>query len=604
MEGVPAAQERPKDMTWAELRRFVEDVYEFRYAQDVEKLKVEAAERFEPEQAERSNSAIQARPLPQDSAISGQTHEGLAEDGAAVVLDVVRSTEMHRESLVGAEMFGRFLEERYDEKDLLFYLHARTVVQRLTRLDPRSGWSPVGSGLPNKQLHEERHLGAPAPSKAIPAIVDAKLAVQITRECVKQRALQDRVFAERLDPWMVAQGRADIEIDTFLQIITEEYHCSREACESPHEIEDGAQEERALLEAGHEPGIGESPPTHGLGLQQADLCQDPGVQMLADEIGHSMSSKLKAQGVTGLKPQEIAAWSVQMAAKRSRCVGKRRDSFKSHCSSGNSSGYSVTMEVMRKTWKQVYASAGKPRSKGRGIPTGSSTFTQGTPIYGGGGQLTTVDAETPDGTPGDGDDPSPVEELMQAVHSSLESATARLAGEAAKAAMVVAGADIEEEELAQLLTEHLAPIADRLLEALVNNDYEAWLDILGVNEDDAEGPRRQQFESLRTDFLEALSVELTQDVLLRICGLVLSADEFQAMARELAQGLVAGSPTPYTEESVATQGRHEAYGDFDDLVGASPGASEGDLGASDDHATPADGHRGPAALGAFAFDEQ
>jgi len=635
MEDVPAAQERPKDMSWAELRRFIEDVYEFRYTQDVEKLKVEAAVTTAPNMMSpnRRNARIaQAIPdnFPKTVLTMAKHTKGLPKMVHQLCWSVARSTDIHRDSIIGAEMFGRFLEEFYDVKDLLFYLYVRTVIQRLTKLDPRSGWNPIGAGLPNKHLHDERHLWAPAPSKAIPATVDARLAIRITRECVKQRSLQERILVERLDPWMQSQGRADMDIDDFLQVLTEEYHFSRGTYGVPGEILDSVQEEKVaeflawvrfhgggsleqvfseldlnqngivsrsefisvlreknyrgdpmqiwqVLDANGSGRMGkqefvnlgaaaaawdEAPEEEALsdGVQrksteQIDPMQimsthlDPGVQRMADEIAQRMDSRLSAQGVTGLRPQDIAAWSVQMALRRNKCAGHRKDSFKSLCSNRNSSGYAVTMEVMQKTWREVYGDNPRAGKFGR-LLTGESMFTQETGRSDADSIRAADDLETPLETPG-GDDASAVSELMEAVHHSLEQATAQFVGAIARDVLASAGADIEEELLSQPLTEQLAPVADSLLEALVNDDYGAWLEILGVDasQDDGNGSRQLHFEDLRREFSEAIASELTEDVLMQICGLVLSAEELQALAHEIAQSLMSGSPTERAEDS-------------------------------------------------------
>jgi len=602
--------------------------------------------------------------------------------------NMARSLDELRTEFVGAEIFGRFLEESYDVKDLLFYLHARSSVKRVLRLDPRNGWIPIGNGLPNRPLEEDR--GVQSVGKAMPRTIDAQLAIRIVRDCVASKALQDRVFLERLDPWMKANSTVHIDIDSFLQMLTEEYHNSRADFAIPGDILDHVQEakvseflgwirfalggdlqavfneldmdesgittrsefvtmvnrmgyrgdaseiweimdrsatgqigRREFLALGgaslaeiegsfsDEAGTGTNDEIsdediadgdHGAnggatcdrpGLQRMaktktqrskraksdympDFNLEPEVQREAESIAQRLEASLQANKLQGIRKQETYAWAAQIALRR-HSMGPRgarapRGSVRTQCSHGDQSGYVVSMEVMRKTWNDMYCrerveAAHKPSPYASHDSLAKDVLE---PRRRGGllqSRLPSTMSESVAGPSADA--------LMEAVHSALYQATRTVAHDAAHAVVVSTGLNARVRDLAAYLLEHLTPVADALLETLVHNDFGEWTRLLQIGElsDDpaAAVKRKLHFDHLRSSYQHALSHELTKDVLLRICNLVLSTEDMKAFARRIAEAAV----PQFAARGIQSPAQDPTLGTLDGLYDDDDGIPDG-----------------------------
>jgi ligand-binding SRPBCC domain-containing protein len=96
---------------------FIEDLYTARFLKDTSYFKA---------QLKKGADEISEKPFP--SFIYEYLKKKYKNNKMTVLqnaLDLVNSVEFHKESLVEAILFGRFLSRQYDTRDLVFFLYTR-----------------------------------------------------------------------------------------------------------------------------------------------------------------------------------------------------------------------------------------------------------------------------------------------------------------------------------------------------------------------------------------------------------------------------------------------------------------------------------------------
>jgi hypothetical protein len=126
-----------RPVTW--LMRMVEDLYEARYAKDIESLR-----RAGPEGDGGGEDA--SPPFPDFVAGFLERKYGVGGVAAQHCWDLLYTAHTLRREVLAVETFARFMEESYDADDLLFYLYARSTVQKELGVSLGKHWVEGGRG--------------------------------------------------------------------------------------------------------------------------------------------------------------------------------------------------------------------------------------------------------------------------------------------------------------------------------------------------------------------------------------------------------------------------------------------------------------------------
>jgi len=173
------------------LIRFADEVYDARYEKDSAFIKNEA-----------SNDGVAKLPqtFPDFVYEFAAKRYGLKALVSTNCWGMVSSVELQRGQHAGIDLYGKFLEETYDATDLLFFLFARSAIERVTGQD---------TGDKNKEDGEDK-AKTKAKVKSVksvtPPALEAKQVYQVVKMAIdsKRQDLRDLVI-RRLDTIMAAR---------------------------------------------------------------------------------------------------------------------------------------------------------------------------------------------------------------------------------------------------------------------------------------------------------------------------------------------------------------------------------------------------------------
>jgi len=586
---LPPITQLPKPMHRSEFARFLEDLYAARYMQDAQQLRAEAA----GEGGEAGTSHPPRFPIFVVAFV--ETRYGLKQVVGQFCWNLVHSVDEFRESHAGAELFARFLEEVYDSLDLLFLLHTRGAVRRAMLTDNRksmncSDWQTVWNATPNlagKQLVSAIDAGPPR------NLIDAKQAIQVVRHIVGQRELQESML-QRLNSEMlrsksggsISKTKSCMEVEKFLLLTTEDFHRGRgeagnvsdkgdrlleivEALHSQwgdinhafHQIDvtgcgtitysdfaqavrdigcqadiahlweiidenaDGAVSEQEfmtlqqhadeLLGAARQKQRSEQSDSNDSAGGNWDPNLEPQVIKQAQLVEQRLLASLAERGGAAARPrpEEIRGWAVGVARNRQHpgqppgWVVQRGDS---QDQAEDSQEYMISPEEMQSAWWKLHDVGITPRDH---------------------------DAEL-----------SPGDDLEAAVRELLVSNTQELVCEAVALASEERGLQLPGsargraaatglDPAVDALMAEFAPTTDALMQALVNNNCEAWLHELGSTPPGSEA-QRWYFKGCYNRLNESLNSRVNTRSVDRICRVIVSAPELRAAVRARANVLL------------------------------------------------------------------
>ena len=108
------------------LMRLIEDLYEARYAKDIEALRRSS----EPGEGEGGEGDDLSTPFPDFVYAFFEKKFGLPALVQQQCWDMLRTVHELRKENTAVETFARFMDEYYDADDLLFFLYARSTLQK------------------------------------------------------------------------------------------------------------------------------------------------------------------------------------------------------------------------------------------------------------------------------------------------------------------------------------------------------------------------------------------------------------------------------------------------------------------------------------------
>ena len=194
-------------LSW--LMRLVEDAYDARFAH--EKMDVERDDEAEAEQLE-SEQHFSSFPIFLVRQLS--TLVGLKSLVEQTCWDLLFNAQRYRSDYLEVEVFMRFLQEFYDQDDLLFFLYVRAVVARTLHISFKRRWAKSeGAGRPPKALWMS-YREATLVSKAVFGSTDE----QMHRSFLN--ILNTQVVGQRTE----TTDSRRIEISQFLHLAVVAYH--------------------------------------------------------------------------------------------------------------------------------------------------------------------------------------------------------------------------------------------------------------------------------------------------------------------------------------------------------------------------------------------
>lgn len=230
----------PKLLKKAELSKLIDEVYDQRYATDLQQLKEQA--QTTDDAANRRRTAAGQKDFPKLVHLFCLKRWGLKKVVEQMCWNLIYSILRLKDHSEQFDMFGRFLSETYDPLDMLFYLHARNAARQT--IFPEDQWSAKphsttpGTGFDRATGRDPRESFVPEhdrASKPHKSKMSSKQVIAVVREVAPQKLLQAKIL-QRLDRVMseaaLANDKADptkvtIGLDTFLTMVSEEFHAAR-----------------------------------------------------------------------------------------------------------------------------------------------------------------------------------------------------------------------------------------------------------------------------------------------------------------------------------------------------------------------------------------
>eukprot|EP00746_Dinoflagellata_sp_MGD_P065412 gnl/MRDRNA2_/MRDRNA2_27260_c0_seq1.p1 gnl/MRDRNA2_/MRDRNA2_27260_c0~~gnl/MRDRNA2_/MRDRNA2_27260_c0_seq1.p1 ORF type:complete len:694 (+),score=154.74 gnl/MRDRNA2_/MRDRNA2_27260_c0_seq1:103-2184(+) len=438
-----------------QLLHFLDEVYDARFTRDAARVRNQQGEA----------SAIDPNMSFPDFVVDFASKKyGLRKLVNQSCWDLAESVDQLRGENLAVELFGRFLDESYDVSDLLFFLFARSVVRREVTIHVPRGKQAMGT-------------------RRVPFELDARQCVSITRIILggEQPDLQDTVL-RRLDAEMLrlrASGPEPVlDVNTFLGISTAEYHKMR-----------GGSDVGPLPEGG-EPVPGESQGSEGpigaLGfgaaprqvehsLQGYDADAQEQVDKMARHLMVSLDGHGQAQGVD---QRHIYEWATQIVKRRfelrNQAAGTRFDTLQ-NVMGELQSGNMPTLLPHEAGYDSLSTSGGAGE-----IPRDIAAL---------GGEEFERDMEAG---------------IRRILQRSVEDLSGRVIASTAPPGSLDATAT---GKYRTALAKEIAPLADLLLEALVAQDLNLWIEQLQL-EDLPENVRElhiKRFNSLQSQLQAALA---------------------------------------------------------------------------------------------------
>lgn len=198
---------RMRALSW--LMRLIEDTYDARFAHekmDVERDDDAEAEQLEAEQHLSSFPVFLVRQL--------STLVGLKKLVDQTCWDLLFNAQRYRSDFLEVEVFMRFLQEFYDQDDLLFFLYVRAVVARTLHISFKRRWAKSeGAGRPPKALWMS-YREATLVSKAVFGSTDEQM----------HRSFLNIVNTQVVGQRTETTDSRRIEISQFLHLAVVAYH--------------------------------------------------------------------------------------------------------------------------------------------------------------------------------------------------------------------------------------------------------------------------------------------------------------------------------------------------------------------------------------------
>lgn len=465
---LPTLTAPPKALRRISLIRFADEVYDARYEKDSAYIKNEAA-------GEGSTKLPQT--FPEFVYEYAAKRYGLKALVSTNCWGMVSSTELLRGQHSGIDLYGKFLEETYDATDLLFFLFARSAIERVMGQDQK-----VEDGEAKKRTNV-KSVKSVAPVK-----MEAKQVYQVVKMAIdsKRQDLRDQVI-RKIDAILEARtegaGRRapTLEPERLLAIATEEYHNSRDLREEPDEP-DPEMPKRQLARGTHVNSAGEI----------EDLT--PEIRKEVRQVTGRLVASLSANGEKDVNPQEVYDWALHVTLRRHK-IGDYLEEAK------EPENTDMNMLEMQGAALNLIEQPGEAQN----VVASSDVL-----------NLSPDEFER---------------NLEDNVRQLLLNATSELVSDAVSA---LPNKIWKDEAVAQsmrsALISEFAPSADILMEAIVGKDYRRWLDTLKI-EGNGSLKHRQQFEKLHDEFQQVLSSDISAPVVQGICRTVVGVAELQDLVR-------------------------------------------------------------------------
>ena len=132
---------RPRKRTLAWLMHTIEELYDQRYVHDTQELR-DRELGVVVSNEERLSNQFPVFVVDHFSKLYGL--RALVDQSC---WDMLYNLHALRKHYLEVEIFARFTEEYYDDKDLLFFLYARSVIQKELRVSFKRRWSELGRGM-------------------------------------------------------------------------------------------------------------------------------------------------------------------------------------------------------------------------------------------------------------------------------------------------------------------------------------------------------------------------------------------------------------------------------------------------------------------------
>ena len=556
---LPNLTQHPKSMLKAELVGFIEEVYTARYNQDLMQVQ-QYAEAEAMGAKKKKKLPTDLTTFPQSVLTVAGKRYGLRQMVGQVCWSVAKSVEQFRSDHQGIETFAKFLEESYDAVDALFYLEMRWAARQMTM--PRGNWTSWRK-TPQVFTPQQRFLGNSmdtngASKTSCPGNrpqLTLKQALAAVREGIDPEApetLKAAIFSR-----LKADGSSGaVDWDHFLAICTQEYRKARCITVSqPNEKSSGkfrnVVQFARLIRQTWEISIPEAfekfqPDSNGvlsaenfrhvatneLGLKGSKV-DDIWSLLDAEQKGHVQKEEWELLDVSDEAddPEEEpifpAGWDDKLSPEESEKIlqeaqqvaARLAASLEEHGETVNENevlGWALRSVLQRKGLKN------RPQSTPGLQPQVSHTYASLEQMGEAYGQSAVA-----------GDDSKGLEDT---VRQHLGSATRKLVDEALHEANPAEVPELQ--AVKEALLQEFLVVTDALMEALVTEDFNAWIQHLKISE--VNNAQQQNFEDLTREFQELLGADQasTQGLVAHVCTATASTVEVQDMCHQRAVELL------------------------------------------------------------------
>jgi len=509
---------RIKPMPRLQLLRLLDEMYEARFTFQL------AYERA-CESSETEPKPLSAFPMFVLDHIA--KHYGLRKITMKTAWSLVASVDLLRSDHVSIELFAKFLNESFDHTtDLVFYLNARHAVEAVV--------SQKREALKSQRRNEFHGTR-----------LNAKSCIAVVLTLTKDESYKElrRVILEKLDEakWQLdgggENGTLSLDADRLLSICTECYSTMRQdqgmAAEEAHEEDHKSVDHDTDDDAQPEQSGSKAAP-----IESTIKEMDPEVQMRVHRTADKLLQELDAAGRQATK-NEVYDWTVRTAMRSQESTQARGPP------EPKPSQFDVSITEMNQVVSRINKEK-KPqllKTRTQLVDSGAS------PIEMERDRLLSLEADEFEG------------QLESNVRQLLIATTEELAR---TVAAELKSAD--EAILRNALVKEFAPVADAMMEALVNDNFVRWL---GEVKQDLPGTDKQRshFENLHGDFRSGLAGIINANTVYEICKAVTSTSELQELvsarakviAADQAQNAMAVVETDHEEVG-------DMYGDKDEAI--------------------------------------
>jgi hypothetical protein len=228
---------RPKERPIAWLMKYVEEIFDDRYAKDTQELK-EGGAGGDGADAGAAAAAAAAggvtTPFPTFVVEYFTKKFGLRSLIDQCCWDLLFNVHRLRKEHLEVEAFARFLEEMYDPDDLLFFLYVRSVVQKELNYSFRARWAEMGrNAAPSSPAKDGSGAGAASSGGALQlSFRDASMVSRVVFGSEADPLY--KTFMTMIERHMSGKKGAKtdgrrIDVATFLHLAVVEYHETRPA---------------------------------------------------------------------------------------------------------------------------------------------------------------------------------------------------------------------------------------------------------------------------------------------------------------------------------------------------------------------------------------